>query len=120
MTIVRRLLVAFLVVSLLPIAVLVGGLPQMMIGIGIATGDVVAGNLGGSGKVEYTVIGDAVNVASRLQALTKELGEPLLVSAATAEASSQLCRVTPIGEVDVRGRAESVAVFRAQPPLVST
>jgi adenylate cyclase len=86
-------------------------LPQIMIGIGIATGDVVAGNVGSETKLEYTVIGDAVNVASRLQAMTKDLDTHILADGETARAASRLARFTPVGEVAVRGKTRLVDVF---------
>jgi adenylate cyclase len=87
-------------------------LPEIMIGIGVASGDVVAGNVGSSAKLEYTVIGDAVNVAARLQDLTKELGESVLISTETARLAGDAARFADCGEVDVRGKARPVRVLR--------
>ena len=87
-------------------------LPEIMIGVGVASGDVVAGNVGSSAKLEYTVIGDAVNVASRLQAMTKEVGESILFSAETARLATGVAQFTSCGALDIRGKSRPLTVLR--------
>ena len=83
---------------------------RIQIRIGINTGRLVAGNVGGGGRQSYTVYGDTVNVAARLESLCKEHGTPLLVSAATANAVHDLGLVN-VGCINVRGRTEPVSLF---------
>jgi class 3 adenylate cyclase len=79
------------------------------IGVGVNTGHVIAGVIGGGGRLEYTVIGDAVNVAERLQS-EAEGGE--IVASSTTIASAPGVSCEPIGSRQVKGREEPVEVFR--------
>jgi adenylate cyclase len=86
-------------------------LPAMGVGIGVNTGSVIAGTIGGAGRLEYTVVGDAVNVASRLQS-EAEGGE--IVAAASTVAAAPEVACESIGPRLVKGREEPVEVFRVR------
>jgi class 3 adenylate cyclase/DNA-binding NarL/FixJ family response regulator len=87
----------------------VDDLPGLDVGIGVNTGQVIAGTVGGGGRLEYTVVGDAVNVASRLQ--SEADGGEIVASVSTVTAAPSVpCE--PVGPRYVKGREEPVEVFR--------
>lgn len=80
-------------------------------GIGIHSGTVVAGNIGSSERMSYSLVGDVVNVASRIQALNKQLGTRILVSAVTRARLTQQPEMRTLPAVRVTGRVAEVEVF---------
>ena len=90
------------------------GRPVLDIGIGISTGDMVAGNIGSSAIMSYTVIGDTVNLGARLESLNKEYGTRIIISEATREALKGQYDIRPLGEVVVKGKSRPVAIFEVR------
>jgi len=88
------------------------GLPQLEMGIGINTGPVVAGNIGSAMRMEYTVIGDSVNIAARLQGIARP-GE-ILISGATLTRVQGRVLVTPMEPMTLKGKRLPVGVFRVE------
>jgi class 3 adenylate cyclase len=85
---------------------------ELHIGIGVNTGKVIAGTIGGAGKLEFTLIGDAVNVAARVEQLTKTTGDAILVTGSCVDAlASRPPGLLDRGSHAVKGKSAEVRVF---------
>ena len=91
------------------------GLPEFMIGIGLHSGLVLAGNIGTANKIEYTVIGDPVNVAQRLEELTAEKDIPIICSGATLGPYKQRYPYESLGITQLKGRTDTVDIYSLMP-----
>lgn len=93
------------------------GAHPIRVRIGLHTGEVIVGNIGAPGRINYTIVGDAVNTANRLEQIGKEIGDKdaevtIVLSEATVRAAGDAIAPIPAGTHRVRGREEEIAVYR--------
>jgi adenylate cyclase len=86
------------------------GLPRIAVGVGINTGHCIVGNLGSRHRFDYSALGDAVNLASRLESASKELRVPIVIGPETASQIGDRIPLRPLGVIRVKGKAEEIAV----------
>jgi class 3 adenylate cyclase len=85
--------------------------PAIRIGIGIATGQVIAGYTGTHSRATYTCVGDTVNLAARLEAYTKVAQKPILIDEATRQSLSETIKVEDLGPADIKGKNQEVKIY---------
>ena len=90
------------------------GKPTLDIGIGVNTGDMVAGNIGSDTIMSYTVIGDAVNLGARLESLNKDYATRIIISEFTRAKLKGQYDIHPLGDVVVKGKTRPVAIFEVK------
>ena len=83
--------------------------------IGISTGAVIGGSVGAGQRMSFTLMGDTVNLAARLEQLNKDHGTRILVSQSTRDACGERFAFQPLGSVSVRGRSEQINIFSLDP-----
>ncbi|HEY4166124.1 MAG TPA: adenylate/guanylate cyclase domain-containing protein, partial [Reyranella sp.] len=83
-------------------------------------GPVIGGDIGAGKRMNFTLLGDTVNLAARLEELNKQYGTRILVSQSTRAACGETFRFDSLGSVTVRGRSESVAIFSVDPKRQET
>ena len=94
---------------------------QLPVSVGINTGRVIAGSIGGAGRLNFSVIGDAVNVAARVEAATREISEDLLVTKTTRDALLRARAMTSRGTVALKGKTDPIELFAPRAgPAVTT
>jgi adenylate cyclase len=92
------------------------GMTPLDIGIGVNSGDMIAGNIGSSSIMSYTVIGDNVNLGARLESLNKDYKTRIIISEATRSRLTQVFQTRPLGDVVVKGKSKAVQIFEVQVP----
>src|SRR3954452_655024 len=84
---------------------------ELRVGVGVNTGAVVAGSIGGAGRLNFSIIGDPVNTAARVEAATRDTGDDLLITRETCEWLARPLPLVSRGTVPLKGKAEPVEVF---------
>jgi adenylate cyclase len=96
------------------------GKSELDIGIGVNSGEMIAGNIGSSSIMSYTVIGDNVNLGARLESLNKDYKTRIIISDATRGRLKNQYNIRPLGDVIVKGKSRPVAIFELVVPAPMT